>query len=394
MAFTKQTIEDASVAGKTVLLRADYNVPLDDGEITDDLRIKSNLPTLKYLLEHGAAVVICSHLGRPEGKVDPSFSLKPVAAHLQKLMNMPVQFVDDCIGAEAQKPRRPGEIVLLENLRFYPEEELNDTAFAQKLASGKDLYVDDAFGVVHHPAASLVAVTQYLPSVAGYLLQKEVTIITEAMERPAHPFVAVMGGAKISDKIELIEAFLNKVDILLIGGAMANTFFAATDMPIGKSKYDPDDIEEARRLVKLAADKGVKLLLPTKDAVVAPDPDKPEAKQTIDLVGISEDDMILDIGPQSLKEFNQALAGAKTIIWNGTIGVTEVEAFANGSRDLANAIASSGATTIVGGGDTAGFIDEIGMLEDFTHVSTGGGASLELMAGKKLPGVEALLDKA
>lgn len=397
MAFGKKTVRDIDARGKTVLVSVDYNVPGDEtGAVTDDLRVKASLPTLRYLLEHGCALVLISHRGRPEGKVVPELSLQPVAPILQKLLGRAVRFVGDCVGEEAQSAKeslQPGEVLLLENTRFHEGEEANDDGFAKALAEHCDLFVQDAFGNAHREHASTSAVTRHLPSVAGLLLEREADTITEALEHPARPFVAVLGGAKIADKIDLIDSFLAKVDRLLIGGAMANTFFAAQGISIGRSRYDEDDLDEARRILEHAKKKGVELVFPDQDAVVAKSIETPETKRVVRLSDIVDDEMILDIGPKSLEVFAAKLEGAKAIIWNGTLGITEEPAFIEGSKTLANLIANSSASSIVCGGDTTGFIDQIGMAGKFTHVSTGGGASLELMAGEKLPAIEALQNK-
>ncbi len=391
MAFNKQTIKDIDIAGKRVLVRVDYNVPLgNNGEILDNLRIKASLPTLNYLLDKGCRLVLMSHLGRPEGKKDLKFSLRNVVTALSKELKKSVEFVDDCL-----KPTDPNaEISLLENVRFYPEEEANDSDFAAKLAKNGDVYVDDAFGVVHHPGASLVAITKILPSVAGLLLESEITAITTAIDDPDHPFVAVLGGAKISDKIELIDNLMSKVDRLLVGGAMANTFLAAKGLAIGKSKFEPDDIDVAQRIMESAGDKKVEIFLPDIDTVVGSTLTPEEPRRIVYMGAVKPTELILDIGPESLAKFENAIKDAKTIIWNGTLGMTELPQFAVGSQQFALELAARKATIIIGGGDTSGFIHHIGMADKFTLVSTGGGVALELMAGKKLEAVEALPDKA
>jgi 3-phosphoglycerate kinase len=399
MSFTKQTIRDIDLQGKSVLLRADYNVPLSvDGAITSDYRIRQSVPTIKYLLEHGAKrIAILSHLGRPEpGTPDPHLSLQPVAAVLTDLLGEPVEFVSDCLASPAWK----GRIALHENLRICPEEEANDDAFAAKLARGHDLFVQDGFGVVHRAHASTEAVTAHLPSIAGLLLEKEVATLTEALEHPQSPFIAILGGAKVSDKIELIERFIDIADRIIIGGALANAFLQHFDYPIGKSKVETDQEATVQRVIdkaqaKIGAGRPLEdfLWLPTHGVAVASEVTSDAKRRDIPSADISENDYILDIQiPSSLLD---EIRAARTIIWNGPVGMTEFAEFSQGSRQLAEAISQSDATSIIGGGDTAAFIeswDEPGSGK-FTHISTGGGASLELMAGKVLPGVAALLDK-
>ncbi len=399
MPFTKQTIRDIDLQGKSVLLRADYNVPLSEGgAITSDYRIRQSVPTIKYLLEHGAKrIAILSHLGRPEpGNPDPHLSLQPVAATLAELLDEPVEFVSDCLA----QPAWEGRVALLENLRFCAEEEANDDVFASKLARGHDLFVQDGFGVVHRAHASTEAVTAHLPSVAGLLLEKEVTTLTEALEHPQAPFIAILGGAKVSDKIELIERFIDIADRIIIGGALANAFLQHFGYPIGKSKVESDQEATVKRVVdkaqaKVGSGRSLDdfLWLPTHGVAVASEVTPDAKRRDIPSADISESDYILDIQiPSSLLDEVRA---ARTIIWNGSVGMTEFTEFSQGSRQLAEAISQSDATSIIGGGDTAAFIeswDEPGSGK-FTHISTGGGASLELMAGKVLPGVAALLDK-
>ena len=405
MSFSKLTIRDVPIHDKVVLVRADYNVPLGDGKISDDLRVRASVPTLKYLRDRGCIVVVMSHLGRPDGEVNPEFSLAPIAERLTELLEQPVTFVDACYGdkvTQAVKAARPGDILLLENVRFYAEEEANDSAFAGKIAKSSQAryFVQDGFGVVHRAHASTEAITHFLPSVSGLLLEREVTIITDAMEAPERPLYAVMGGAKVSDKIKVIEAFVDKADKILIGGAMANTFLAYKGNDIGKSKAETDQqatldaiYTAARRKV---GDEHVDefLMLPVDVAVAATiDGKQPRRNQKVDSIG--ETDIAADIGDLSIERFTSELAKAKTVVWNGTMGLAEFPEFAHGSARVALTLATtSGMTSIVGGGDTADFAlkwDGHGG-ESFTHVSTGGGASLDLMAGKKLPGVEALLE--
>jgi phosphoglycerate kinase len=405
MTFHKKTIRDVPLGGMTVLVRADYNVPLhDDGTIADDFRIRSSLPTIEYLLKRGCKVVIISHLGRPEGK-EAKYSLEVVADNIAKQLRRSVLFVDDCIGDKAKmaiKRAPKGSILLLENLRFYEEEEANDQAFARKLAqtSGAKYFVQDGFGVVHRAHASTAAITLELPSVCGLLLEKEVTTITRAMRQPKQPFVAVMGGAKVSDKIEIIEAFIPIADKILIGGAMANTFLAYKGSKLGKSKFETDQDETLRKIYQLAEDKVGpesidKFLELPSDVAVATAPDETRRRRVVDVDSVGPDDMALDIGDKSIDKFVSELKGAGTVIWNGTLGYAELSEFAHGSARTALALASQPETTsIIGGGDTADFVLHWDARNgaSFSHVSTGGGASLELMSGKKLPGVESLLD--
>lgn len=404
MSFSKLTIKDVPVERKTVLVRADYNVPLNaKGEISDDLRIRASLPTLQFLLDHKSTVVIISHLGRPEGR-DVSQSLAPVAEHLQGLLGRPVQFVEDCVGdtvKQAVRNAAPGSVLLLENLRYYKEEEANDAEFARKIAdaTGARYLVQDGFGVVHRAHASTDAITQYIPGVAGLLLEKELRIITAAMEDPARPLVAVLGGAKVSDKITVIERFVAVADKIIIGGAMANTFLAYHGYNVGASKVEADQTEVLNRIYAAARDKvgnGVNdfIILPV-DLAVATDITPGAERRVVSVSDLGQDDIALDIGDQSILRLANEIADAKTVVWNGTLGYAEIPAFAHGSARLALSLATQPQTTsIIGGGDTADFVlkwdGEQG--KSFTHVSTGGGASLELMAGKVLPGVASLLD--
>jgi len=429
VSFRKKTIRDIDLQGKRVLLRADYNVPLDDkGEITDDYRLQQSLPTVNYLLEHGAAVIICSHLGRPDGKPDPKFSLFPVAKRLKELLKRDVEFVPDCVGERAQKAAndsKPGDVVLLENLRFHAEEEQNDEGFAKQLAALADVFVQDGFGVVHRAHASTEAVTHCLPSVAGLLLEKEVDTITSVMEKPERPLVAVVGGAKIADKIEVLKRFIDIADIVAVGGAMANTFLQATGVPIGKSMTDADDLPLAKQILELARAKakaGRFVFYLPQDGVVAKAVDPQATTRIVDWSAlviadienypkrpphaasqIQADEMVLDIGPFSGAFIAGSLQLAGTVVWNGALGVTETKGlqgpvgpFAHGTELLVEAMTGQFGNrpfSLVGGGDTVGYIESRGLLQAFNHVSTGGGASLELMSGRKLPGVEALENK-
>lgn len=429
MSFSKKTIKDIDVAGKKVLVRADYNVPLNDkGDITDDYRVQQSVPTVRYLLDHGAAVILCSHLGRPDGKPNPAYSLFPVAKSLGKLLGTGVEFAPDCVGERAEKAAQnlqPGQVLLLENLRFHPEEEANDDAFAARLASLADVFVQDGFGVVHRAHASTEAVTHHLPSAAGLLLEKEVDTITNAMENPKRPLVAVIGGAKISDKIEILQRFLDIADVVAVGGAMANTFLHATGLKVGKSKIEPDDLPLAKEIMhKVEAVKKERdfvFYLP-QDGVVAKKLDTAAPTRIVDWSAhiiadieaypkrplheasqIADDEMLLDIGPFSGAFIAGLLQLAETVIWNGTMGVTETKGLqgpvgptAHGTELLTEAMLGQFGNrpfSIVGGGDTVGFVQGRGLTASFDHVSTGGGASLELMSGRKLPGVEALESK-
>ncbi|HSX15818.1 MAG TPA: phosphoglycerate kinase [Candidatus Saccharimonadales bacterium] len=429
MSFNKKTIRDIDLNGKRVLLRADYNVPIDDhGEVTDDYRIQQSIPTVKYLLEHGASVIACSHLGRPEGKPNPKYSLFPVAKRLQKLLGQDVEFVPDCIGERAKKLAeeiKPGQVALLENVRFYPGEEANDEHFARELASLADIFVQDAFGVVHHGAVSVSELPKYLPSAAGLLLEKEVDTITNVMENPTRPLVAVVGGAKIADKIEVIKRFIDIADVLAIGGAMANTFLKAHDIHVGKSLTSDEDLPLAKEILELAkakAKNGKFVFYLPQDGVVANKIDKSAHTRIVDWdahvvaaienypkrppradAQVKGDEMILDIGPFSAAFVAGTLQLAGTVVWNGALGVTETEGlqgpvgpFAHGTELLVEAMTGQFGNkpfTLVGGGDTVGYIQNRGLVQAFNHVSTGGGASLDLMSGRKLPGVEALEDK-
>lgn len=429
MSFTKKTINDIDLSGKRVLLRADYNVPLNDqGEITDDYRVQQSLPTVRLLLERGAAVVICSHLGRPDGKPDAKYSLLPVAKRLKELLGQDVEFAPDCVGERAVKAAsslQPGQVLLLENLRFHAEEEANDENFGKQLAELADVFVQDGFGVVHRAHASTEAVTHFLPSVAGLLLEREVDTITGVMENPSRPLVAVIGGAKIADKIEILKRFIDIADVVAVGGAMANTFLQASGVQIGKSMTDAEDLPLAKEIIELARARSANgkfvFYLP-QDGVVASKIDKAAPTRIVDWSAhviadienypkrpaieasqVAADEMILDIGPFSGAFVAGAMQLAGTVVWNGALGVTETESlqgpvgpFAHGTELLVEAMTGQFGNrpfTLVGGGDTVGYIEGRGLLGAFNHVSTGGGASLELMSGRKLPGVEALENK-
>lgn len=391
----KKTVRDLDVAGKKVLVRVDFNVPLNDkGEITDDTRITASMPTIQYLLEQKAAVILMAHLGRPKGQVKPELSLAPVAKHLGKLLGKKILFAPDCVGEAAQAAAsklKPGHILLLENLRFHKEEEKNDMDFAEKLASLADLYVNDGFGVSHRAHASVEGVTHFLPAAAGFLLEKEIQYVGQAVTNPLHPFVAIIGGAKVSDKIGVISNLLDKVDTLLIGGGMANTFLAAKGYKIGKSLVEEDKLDLAKELLAKAKKNKVNMLLPT-DLVMAA-AFAPDAEHVTEKVkNLNQAYMALDIGAETSKAYAEALADAKMIVWNGPMGVFEMDAFCKGTEAVAKAVAKSRATSIVGGGDSVAAIEKLGLAKRITHISTGGGASLEYLEGKVLPGVAALDD--
>ncbi len=398
--MTKYSIKDLALDGKRVFIRVDFNVPIKNGAIGDDTRITSSLPTIRYALDKGATVVLASHLGRPKGKPTPEFSLKPVGAHLAQLLDRPVGFADDCVGEPAQKAvaaahaNPQSRIVLLENLRYHAQEEKNDDGFARGLAALADVYVNDAFGAAHRAHASVAAIVPHFASAgAGLLMEKELQYLGMALGNPERPFVAVMGGAKVSDKIEVIESLLGRVDRLLVGGAMAYTFFKALGMPVGKSLVEDDKLDEARAILSHAKARGVVLQLPV-DHVVAAKIDASASTQVLK-VGDPEigDRMGLDIGPESARLYAGLLADAKTVVWNGPMGVFEVDAFARGTLAVANAVAAVKGTTIIGGGDSVAAINAAGVAAKITHISTGGGASLEFLAGAELPGVAALPDK-
>lgn len=393
----KKTVKDVDVRSKRVLVRVDYNVPLDaNGNVSDDKRITASLPTINYLLEQGARIILCSHLGRPKGEVKKEFSLAPVAKRLKELLpNVNIYFASDCIGEEAQQKAtalKDGEILLLENLRFHKEEEKNDPEFAKKLASLAEIYVSDAFGTVHRAHASTAGVAAYLPAVAGFLIGKELSIMGGALENPERPFVAILGGAKVADKIGVITNLLNKCDTLLIGGGMAYTFFKAMGYEIGDSLLDAESIDLAKQLMETAKEKGVKLLLPV-DTVVAKAFAADAEHMTVSANAIPAGWQGLDIGEKTRELFAAEIKNAKTVIWNGPMGVFEFPEFAKGTEAVAKACAECGGTTIIGGGDSASAVKKLGYADKMTHISTGGGASLEFLEGKVLPGVAALNDK-
>ena len=393
--MNRKSVKDVEVRGKRVLVRADLNVPLDEQRhITDDTRIRASLPTIEYLIHQGARVILASHLGRPKGQVKPEYSLDSVAQRLSELLGQDVQLARDCVGnaaMEAVSRLQDGQVLLLENVRFHAEEEKNDPAFARDLAMLAELFVNDAFGTAHRAHASTEGVTHYLPAVAGILMQKEVEFMGNALERPERPFVAIIGGAKVSDKIGVIENLLEKVDTLIIGGGMANTFLKAQGMKVGKSLLEEEKVELAKQLIEKAKAKGVDLELPI-DVVVAFAFKADALHHTVGVSEIQEDEMALDIGPASAERFAARISTARTVIWNGAMGVFEMDAFAKGTERVAQAVASCGGITIVGGGDSVAAVEKMGVADRMTHISTGGGASLEFLEGKELPGVKALLD--
>jgi len=398
MSFNKKTVEDVDVAGKRVLVRVDFNVPQEEtGAITDDRRIRAALPTIQYLVGKGARVILASHLGRPKGGPTPKFSLKPVAERLAQLLGQPVPLAPDSIGPEVKTlvdGLKDGEVLLLENVRFYPEEEKNDPEYAAKLASLAEVYVNDAFGTAHRAHASTEGVAHHLPAVAGFLLKKELDYLGNTVEDPARPFVAILGGAKVKDKIPVIESLLPKVDTLIVVGGMAYTFFKAQGLEIGKSLLDTNSLEFVK---KVQAEAGDKLMLPVDVVVTDGNPfDGGDANLTTKVVSVREipaDWEGADIGPATLKAISAVLQGAKTVIWNGPAGIFEFAKFAEGTKGIAQALADSSAITIVGGGDSAAAVEKLGFADQMTHISTGGGASLEFLEGKELPGVAALQDK-
>lgn len=428
MSFQKKTIRDIDLQNKRVLVRVDYNVPLDKGDITDDYRIKKSLPTIQYLLEQGCKVILCSHLGRPEGKRDSNFSLKPCAKRLSELLSRDVLFADDCIGEPTKNQvenLQSGQILMLENVRFHAEEEANDENFARELASYGDVFVQDAFGVVHHGAVSVSEIPKYIPGVAGLLLEKEVDTITNVMENPARPMMAIIGGAKISDKIAVLNRFIDIADVVIVGGAMANTFLLAQGIKIGKSKAEPDDVPLAKEIIEKAKQKAKQqkfvFYLP-QDGVVAKSLDKTTKTRVVDYSAhifasveaypeqakreagqVADDELILDIGPFSGAFIAGAMQLSGTVVWNGAMGVTETPSlqgpigpFAHGTELIVEAMLGEFGNrpfTVLGGGDTVGYVEDRKLTDSFNHVSTGGGASMELMSGKALPGVEALLNK-
>jgi phosphoglycerate kinase len=395
--MNKKTVRDVDVHGKRVFLRADLNVPLDDGRITDDTRIRASLPTLVYLLENGASVVLASHLGRPRGKVNDALRLKPVADRLGQLLGRPVRMTGDALGpgvVTAVDKLRPGDMLLLENLRFHAEEEANDPGFAKALADMADLYVNDAFGSAHRAHASTEGITHHLPAVAGLLMEREMSSLSRLMERPPKPFHTIIGGAKVSGKLEVLEALLSRCQAVLVGGGMANTFLAARGLSLGKSLVETDQLENAERIIGEARRKRVRFMLPT-DVVIAAQIHPRSQRQVVGIDEVPKDWSVVDIGPQTLMAYTEHLAKARTIFWNGPMGIFEVAPFAEGTNAIARFMAErsrNGVVTVVGGGDSVAAVEQLGLFDQMSHVSTGGGASLEFVEGKTLPGVEALLD--
>jgi phosphoglycerate kinase len=397
MNYNKKSVRDADVKGKKVLLRCDFNVPLnkETGEITSDKRIVASLPTIKYLLDNGARVIACSHLGKPKGEVKPELSLAPVAKRLSELLGCPVAFAHDVAGEESKKlsdALKDGELLLLENLRFDIGEEKNKPELAEKLASLAELYVSDAFGTVHRAHASTAGIAAFLPAYAGFLVEKELEIMGGALNDPKRPFVAVLGGAKVSDKIGVITNLIDKADTLIVGGGMAYTFLKAMGKEIGTSLLEADKVELAAEVMQKAKDKGVRFLLPVDIAIgdrFAADCDR----KVVDIDSIPSDWMGMDIGEKTIALFTDAIKGAGTVVWNGPMGVFEFPAFANGTKSLAKALAESGSVSIIGGGDSAAAAEQLGFADRITHISTGGGASLEFLEGRELPGIACLLDK-
>jgi len=390
--FNKKTVKDIDVKGKRVLVRVDFNVPIKDGEITDDTRIRAALPTIKYLLNEGASLILCSHLGRPKNGPEPAFSLKPVSEYLGTLISEKVYFAADCVGPiaeDAVKKLGPKEILVLENTRFHNGEKKNDPEMAKELASYADVFVNDAFGTAHRAHASNVGVSDYLPAVAGFLLEKEIEYLDQTIEKPKKPFIAILGGAKVSDKINVIKNLLEKTDTILIGGGMANTFFKAQGYPVADSLVEDDALETARELVKSS---GAKLRLPV-DVIIADDFDDGAKSRVMSVGPVPEGWRILDIGPETIKKYNKVISQAGTVVWNGPMGVFEMPNFAKGTFEIANAVANSGAISIIGGGDSASAIKKSGLADKISHISTGGGASLEMLEGVQLPGLVALEDK-
>ncbi len=397
--YNKKTVEDVDVAGKRVLVRCDFNVPQKDGVITSDKRIVEALPTIKYLMNKGAKVILCSHMGKPKGEVNPKYSLASVAKRLTELLGVKVTLCADTIGPDAKAKAaalKDGEVILLENTRFDPREEKNDDTFVKELASLAEIYVSDAFGAVHRAHASTAGVAKYLPAVCGYLIQKEISVMGKALTDPARPFVAILGGAKVSDKLNVIDNLLGKVDTLIIGGGMAYTFLAAKGYGVGTSLLDSEKIDYCRTMMEKAEKNGVKLLLPIDTTITDKFPDPIDAKVEVEFVDsdkIPADKMGLDIGPKTAELYAKAVKEAKTVVWNGPMGVFENPILAAGTIAVAKALAESDAITIVGGGDSAAACEQLGFADRITHISTGGGASLEFLEGKDLPGISCLLDK-
>jgi phosphoglycerate kinase len=391
----KQTVRDIDWSGKRALVRVDFNVPLEDGRITDDTRIRAALPTIQYLLDHGASVVLMSHLGRPKNKVVEKLRLAPIAARLAELLGREVKTVPVTTGPEAEaaaQALKPGEVLLLENTRFDPREEANDEGMARELARLGDVFVNDAFGAAHRAHASTEGVAHVLPAVSGLLMEKELTVLGRLLENPEHPFVAVVGGAKISDKVEVLTSLARRVDTLLIGGGMANTFLLAQGYGVGASLAEPDAIEEVKKILFFVEGTETELLLPV-DVVIADALDEHANRKVVKVDQVPDGWRILDIGPETVEVFASKIKGARTVFWNGPMGYFELAPFAEGTRAIAQALAESGAVTVIGGGDSVAAVEQMGLADKITHISTGGGAALEFLEGKPLPGVVALNDK-
>ena len=390
--MNKKTVKDIDLKGKRVLMRVDFNVPMQDGKVTDDKRIKASLPTIKYVLDQGASLILMSHLGRPKGGPDPEFSLRPAAEVLSSHSGIPVKMAPDTVGPEVEamaKELKPGEVLMLENTRFHKGEEKNDLELAKQMASLADVYVNDAFGSAHRAHSSTEGVARFLPAVSGFLMEQELEYLGRAVANPEHPYIAILGGAKISDKIDVVESLLSKADKLIIGGGMANTFLAATGLNMQDSLVEGASLETAKSIMEKSEDK---LILPV-DAVIADKFDADANTQVVDVDKIPSGWRMLDVGPKTLELYKQALNGAKLVVWNGPVGVFEMPKFAEGTFTLAKLLANSGATTVIGGGDSASAVKKAGVAKQMTHVSTGGGASLEFLEGKELPGAAALMDK-
>ena len=390
--MNKKTVKDINIKGKRVLMRVDFNVPMQDGKVTDDKRIKASLPTIQYVLDQGASLILMSHLGRPKGGPDPEFSLKAASEVLAGLLGKPVKMAPDCVGPEVEKMAKalkPGEVLMLENTRFHAGEEKNDLDLAKQMASLGDVYVNDAFGSAHRAHSSTEGVARFLPAVSGFLMEQELEYLGRAVSNPEHPYIAILGGAKISDKILVVETLLSKCDKLIIGGGMANTFLAAKGYAMQDSLVEAGSIDTAKSLMSKA---GNKLLLPV-DAVIADKFEAEASSKVVDVDKVPAGWRIMDIGPKSIEAFKAALNGAKLIVWNGPMGVFEMPKFAEGTFAVAKLLAASGATTVIGGGDSASAVKKAGVAKQMTHVSTGGGASLEFLEGKELPGVAALMNK-
>jgi len=390
--MNKKTVKDIDLKGKRVFMRVDFNVPMQDGKVTDDKRIRASLPTIKYVLEQGASLILASHLGRPKGGPDPEFSLKPAAEVLSSLLGVSVKMAPDCVGPEVEamaKELQPGEVLLLENTRFHKGEEKNDLELAKQMASLADVYVNDAFGSAHRAHSSTEGIARFLPAVSGFLMEQELEYLGRAVSNPEHPYIAILGGAKISDKINVVETLASKCDKLIIGGGMANTFLAAKGLNMQDSLVEKESIETAKSLLSKLGDK---LVLPV-DAVIADKFADDANTQVVDVDKIPSGWRMLDVGPQTLELYRETLKGTKLIVWNGPVGVFEMPKFAEGTFALARMLAESGATTVIGGGDSASAVKKAGVAKQMTHVSTGGGASLEFLEGKELPGVAALMDK-